>query len=134
MQVNRFIRDSNSLPLGPIAHELLRGRFELLSDAEMAQVEFGPWKLADSCEVPTEKQWEIAHPEALRALTVAAQIVCNDKAQLVEKTAALEEERLDQLMGAIDRWAHLFRMHLAMLEAAQDRIIVALAVLSEAEL
>jgi len=131
MQNNRFATSTNSLPLGAAAHELLRRRFEPLSDVEMAQVEFGPWELAELCEVPTAKQWKIASPMVLRALTDAAGIVRSNKADLVENVASLDGEELDELMGALGGWTHTFRMHLAMLEAAQDRMIVVLAALSE---
>lgn len=134
MQENRFVRTSSLLPLGPAAHALLRKRFEPLSDTEMAEVEFGPWELADMCEVPTAEQWALASPKILRALTDAAGIVRSRKADLVESMASLDGEELHELTDALGGWTHTFRMHLAMLEAAQDRMIVGLGVLSEAEL
>ena len=121
-----------TLPLREAAHALIRARFEEMSDAELAAVEFGPWPLADLCEVPTPKQWRIASREVPNVLLVAAKVVRNDKAGLVARTAAMEDdEGLDVFLEGLQRWKDLFRQHLAMIEAAQDRMIVAVAALHQ---
>lgn len=119
------------LPSGAAANALRRDRLSALSDAGLAEVDFGPWDLADLCVVPSNEQWQQDGPEALFWLRLASTMVRLNKAELIERTGQLPDKEVAAMIENFGKWAYRFRTLLALMEAAQGRLPVALAALEE---